>query len=159
SGLSVRARSVSASDSAAGIRGVLDLTPQGRADAERDLWAPMAGMYHFIPDIDLLGVHAQNFGFPLDSTPLCERQVREAIAALEAADAWTRMRTALQDGAAALAEGDPGMPVPDLQLLLLAGDPTNHHFLDEIQGLSAFGGISGYISVTVWPTELVLDRL
>src|SRR5699024_11480911 len=98
-------------------------------------------------------------GFPLDSTPQCERQVREAIAALEAADAWSRVRTALQDGAAALAEGDPGMPVPDLQLLLLAGDPTNHHFLDEIQGLSAFGGISGYISVTVWPTELVLDRL
>ncbi|WP_298416484.1 DUF2268 domain-containing putative Zn-dependent protease [Brevibacterium sp.] len=151
--------SISMIDSAAGMRRVLDQTPQGRADAVRDLWAPMAGMYHFIPDIDLLSVHAQNFGFPLDSTPQCERQVREAIAALEAADAWSRVRTALQDGAAALAEGDPGMPVPDLQLLLLAGDPTNHHFLDEVQGLSAFGGISGYISVTVWPTELVLDRL
>src|SRR5699024_2389269 len=151
--------SISMIDSAAGMRRVLDQTPQGRADAVRDLWAPMAGMYHFIPGIDLLRVHAQNLGRPRDSTPRCGRQVREAIAALDAGDAGSRVRTALQDGAAALAEGDPGMPVPDLQPLLLAGDPTNHHFLDEIQGLSAFGGISGYISVTLWPTELVLDRL
>src|SRR5699024_4423247 len=110
--------------SAAGMRRVLDQTPQVRADAVRVLWAPMSGMVHFMPDIDLLSVHAQNFGFPLDSTPQCERQVREAITALEAADAWSRVRTALQDGAAALTEGDPDMPVPDLQLLLLAGDPT-----------------------------------
>lgn len=156
---SVQAMNISVIDSAAGMRRVLDQTPHERADAVRKLWAPMAGMYHFIPGIDMLGVHAQNFGFPLDMTPQSEQRVREAIAALEVAGAWSRVRIALQEGAAALAAGDPGMPVPDLRVLLLAGDPTNHHFMDETQGLSAFGGISGYISMTVWPTEQVLDRL
>lgn len=156
---SVHAMNISVIDSAAGMRHVLDQTRHERAEAVRDLWAPMAGMYHFIPGIDMLGVHAQNFGFPLDMTPQSEKRVRDAIVALEAANAWTRVRTALQEGAAALAAGDPGIPVPDLQVLLLAGNPTNDHFMEEIQGLSAFGGISGYISMTVWPTEQVLDRL
>lgn len=156
---SVQAMNISVIDSAAGIRHVLNQTPHERAEAVRDLWAPMAGMYHFIPGLDMLGVHAQNFGFPLDMSLQSEQRVCEAIVALEVANAWTRVRTALQEGAAALAAGDPGIPVPDLQVLLLAGDPTNHHFMDEIQGLSAFGGISGYISMTVWPTEQVLDRL
>lgn len=156
---SVHAMNISVIDSAAGMRHVLDQTRHERAEAVRDLWAPMAGMYHFIPGIDMLGVHAQNFGFPLDMTPQSEKRVRDAIVALEAANAWTRVRTALQEGAAALAAGDPGIPVPDLQVLLLAGNPTNDHFMEEIQGLSAFGGISGCISMTVWPTEQVLDRL
>lgn len=156
---SVQAMNISVIDSAAGIRRVLDQTTHERAAAVRELWAPMAGMYHFIPGIDMLGVHAQNFGFPLDMTPQSEQRVREVIVALEVADAWTRVRTALREGAVALAAGDSGIPVPDLQVLLLVGDPTNHHFMDETLGLSAFGGISGYISMTVWPTEQVLDRL
>ena len=31
--------------------------------------------------------------------------------------------------------------------------------MDEIRGLSAFGGMSGYIEITVWPHDVVLDRL
>lgn len=31
--------------------------------------------------------------------------------------------------------------------------------MKEVQGLSGFGGISGYIAITVWFTERVLDRL
>lgn len=156
---SVSAMSISVVDSAAGMRRVLDHTVHERADAVRELWAPMAGMYHFVPGVDMLGVHSQNFGFPLDMTVQTEQRVREAITALELADAWVRVRAALQEGVAALAAGDLRMLVPDLRVLLLAGDPTNRHFMHEIQGLSAFGGISGFISMTVWPTEQVLDRL
>lgn len=35
-----------------------------------------------------------------------------------------------------------------LQVLLALGDPANEHFVNEVQGLSAFGGISGYITIT-----------
>ncbi|WP_411708409.1 DUF2268 domain-containing putative Zn-dependent protease (plasmid) [Corynebacterium sp. LaCa117] len=49
--------------------------------------------------------------------------------------------------------------IPDLTVLLVLGDPSNEHFMDEVRGLSAFGGISGYIAITIWPTEEVLHRL
>ncbi|GAA3659293.1 DUF2268 domain-containing protein [Microbacterium marinilacus] len=120
----------------------------------------MAGMYHFIPGgLDLAAVHAQSFGFPLDAPAAVDDQVREALAELVAADAWERARAALDAGTAALASADPGLVIPDLRVLLVLGDPTNQHFMREVQGLSGFGGISGYIALTVWPTRRVLDRL
>lgn len=41
----------------------------------------------------------------------------------------------------------------------MLGDPSNAHFMDEIRGLSGFGGISGYIAITLWPNSTVLDRV
>ena len=66
---------------------------------------------------------------------------------------------ALQRGVAALKAANPAIYEPDLQVLLVLGDPANEHFVNEVQGLSAFGGISGYITITVWPTPQVLNRL
>lgn len=126
-------------------------------DAARRLWEPMAGMYFFIPGgPDLAAVHAQSFGFgPAAPT----EEVLDAIEALEATDAWGRIERALDAGVAELASTNPGVAVPDLMVLLVLGDPTNRHFMDEVRGLSAFGGISGYIAITIWPTDEVLDRL
>lgn len=135
---------ISVIDSSAGMRRVMNAEPSERAELVRELWAPMAGMYRFIPGgIDLAEVHRQNFGFPIDADL--------------AADAWTRVRVALDDGLRALASSD--VAVPDLQVLLILGDPTNPHFMNEVQGLSGFGGISGYIAITVWPSARVLERL
>lgn len=136
---------------------VLQAAPDARADQVRDMWSPLAGMYHFVPGgVDMATVHRQNFGFDWDgSTALVE----QGIGRLIEADAWRRITEALQRGAAELAAMNPSIDVPDLQVLLVLGDPTNKHFVDEVQGLSAFGGISGFISITVWPTAQVLDRL
>ena len=52
------------------VRRILDADPSERADAVRELWSPLAGMYHFVPGgLDLATVHAQQFGFPLDAGP------------------------------------------------------------------------------------------
>lgn len=75
------------------------------------------------------------------------------------ADAWRRVEAALRSGVAELERANPGIRIPDLTVLLVLGDPTNRHFVDEVQGLSGFGGISGYIALTVWPLPHVLDRL
>ena len=148
---------ISVIDSASGMNRILTADAKDRADLIRDMWAPMAGMYHFIPGgVDLATVHQQNFGFRPDAAL---EQAREGLATLVAADAWNRIEKALDEGAAALAAADPGVTIPDLNVLLVLGDPTNEHFVDEIQGLSGFGGISGYITITVWPTSRVLDRL
>ena len=148
---------ISVIDSAAGMNRVLTADAKDRADLIRDMWAPMAGMYHFIPGgVDMATVHQQNFGFRPDSAI---EQVHEGLESLVAADAWTRIEKALEDGVAALTSADPGVTIPDLNVLLVLGDPTSQHFVDEVQGMSGFGGISGYIAITVWPTSRVLDRL
>jgi len=148
---------ISLIDSASAMARVLDATPDMRADLVREMWAPMAGMYHFIPDgLDMASVHRQNFGFDWENS---SDQLREGLKVLEVADAWRRVSGALEAGVAALKDADPSVIVPDLTVLLVLGDPTNDHFLNEVQGLSGFGGISGYIAITVWPTQRVLDRL
>lgn len=148
---------ISVIDSASGMSRVLTADAKNRDDLIRDMWAPMAGMYHFIPGgVDMATVHQQNFGFRPDSAI---EQVREGLESLVAADAWTRTEKALENGIASLTAADPGVTIPDLNVLLVLGDPTNRHFVDEVQGMSGFGGISGYIAITVWPTSRVLDRL
>lgn len=132
-------------------------SPEDWQDAARRLWQPMAGMYFFIPGgPDLAAVHTQNFGFGPDAP---NDEILGAIDDLERADAWGRIERALDMGLRELASANPTLTVPDLKVLLVLGDPTNRHFMDEIRGLSAFGGISGYIAITVWPTKEVLDRL
>lgn len=148
---------ISVIDSASSMHRVLAATPGDRADLVREMWAPMAGMYHFIPGgVDMATVHRQNFGFDWEGTT---GPIQEGLERLIEADAWKRITTALTSGAVALRSANPGIEVPDLQVLLMLGDPANKHFVDEIQGLSAFGGISGYITITIWPTPQVLERL
>jgi uncharacterized protein YjaZ len=151
---------ISVIDSASGMRSILGSPPDDRDRAVRDLWSSMAGMYQFIPgEVDMASVHAQNFGFPTDPTSQTEQLIRDGLAALESADAWNRVGDAVRDGISCLTSAHPDLDIPDLQVLLVLGDPTNAHFVDEVQGVSGFGGISGYIVITVWPTSRVLDRL
>lgn len=86
-------------DSASAMAQALDATPDRRADLVREMWAPMAGTYHFIPDgLDLASVHCQNFGFDWDNS---SDQLREDLEMLVDADAWRRVAEALDSGVAA----------------------------------------------------------
>lgn len=148
---------ISMINSAAGMRAMVHSTPQQWPEAARLLWKPMAGMYFFISGgPDMASVHAQNFGFGQNAS---KRQMEEALHALESADAWGRIEQALTNGVRELAAAEPDAKIADLTVLLVLGDPTNPHFMEEIRGLSAFGGISGYIAITIWPTDEVMGRL
>ncbi|WP_105565096.1 DUF2268 domain-containing protein [Microbacterium halophytorum] len=148
---------VSVIDSASAMRRILDAAPELREDLVREMWEPMAGMYRFIPGgMDMAAAHRQNFGFAWERP---SNELRDAAARLESAQAGTRIADALRRGADVLEHADPSVTVPDVTVLLLLGDPANDHFINEVQGLSGFGGISGYIVITVWPTARVLDRL
>ncbi|SJN08086.1 Zn-dependent protease [Leucobacter sp. 7(1)] len=149
--------SISVIDTATTMRAVLTAPESARQDLLRELWAPVAPMYSFVPGgVDLGAVHAQNFGFPTaHSTP----EVLQACDTLANARAWERIDHALHQGIAALRAANPRLTIPDLTVLLVLGDPSNPHFMEEVQGLSGFGGISGYIVITVWPTERILNRL
>ena len=135
-------------------RAVLDAGADLRPDLVRAMWQPLAGMYRFVPGMDLLDAHRGSFGFPLEGR---DDEVRDALARLTSADAWARFENALERAAEALA---PHGPLPGtLRVLLVPGDPGDPHFMEEVAGLSAFGGISGYIVVTLWPHDAVLQRL
>lgn len=136
---------------------MLNSAPDQWQETTRQLWAPMAGMYFFIPgELDLSAVHIQNFGF---GPNVPTEQIYTALDVLEEADAWGRIERTLVKGVHSLAAVNPDLKIPDINVLLLLGNPTNRHFMDEVQGLSAFGGISGYIVITIWPTDEVLNRL
>ncbi|SHH58578.1 Predicted Zn-dependent protease [Jatrophihabitans endophyticus] len=133
---------------------VLDAPEDARRNAVRALWQPMAAMYRFAPAaLDLADVHSSSFGFDWRTT---DPVVGRALDLLDTADAWARLEQALALGSAAL---ERATAVDDLTVLLVLGNPSDRHFMDELQGLSAFGGISGYITITLWPTPTVLQRL
>lgn len=144
-------------DSAAGMRAMVQSAPEEWPVAVGRLWEPMAGMYFFIPGgPDLVAVHRQNFGFGPDAP---RERVDEALRTLESADAWGRIERAIADGARDLAAAHPEVTIPDLTVLLILGDPTDAHFMDEVRGLSGSGGISGFIALTIWPSDEVMGRL
>ena len=147
-------------DNAAATRRALRAPEAERAVLVRELWEPLAGLYDFVPGgVDLAEVHAQNFGFPLRTSVETADLLEEGLDALVAAEAWSRTRVALQEAVRVLTAADPDLVVPDLRVLLVLGDPTDPLFRDEFQGLSAFGGISGFITVTLWPHPRVLERV
>ena len=151
------AMTITVLDTAAAMTSILEADDEQRPELVRKMWEPMAGMYRFVPGgLDLMRVHEQSFAFPLDRD---SEEVRQAIQALVDAKSWQRMTSALNRGIEALKDADPDMVIPDLKVLLLVGDPSNEHFMSELQGLTAFGGISGYIVLTLWPNTTVLDRL
>jgi uncharacterized protein YjaZ len=141
-------------DSLSAMAAILAADPAERPGLVRRLWQPMRGMYRFAPGMDMVDAHRGSFGFPLTGPG---QELQEGLDLLADADAWARIATALNDAGRLLS---PGYPLPDrVQVLLVLGDPGDEHFLREIQGLSALGGFSGYITLTLWPTPVVLERL
>ena len=67
-------------DSAAAMSEVLKAASDARTDLVREMWSPLAGMYHFVPGgVDMAAVHRQNFGFDWENpTPLVEQGVESS---------------------------------------------------------------------------------
>ncbi|MFC4563074.1 DUF2268 domain-containing protein [Nocardiopsis mangrovi] len=118
---------------------------------------PLRGMYRYAPgEIDPVDMHRQSFGFPLDRD---EERCLDALETLAAAGAWERMQRALDDALAVLTEATPGLEVPDTTVAVVLGDPGDALFMRPALGLSGFGGISGYILITLWPFPENVDRV
>lgn len=144
-------------DTATGMDAVLHAAPGERAEVLRAMLAPMEGMFRYFPgDVDLVAMHAMGFGFPVD------REVeasRDALARLRDADAWGRIERALAGAVELQQAAVPGLVVPDIACLLVLGDPADEYFMGPVRGFSGNGSATGYVSLTVWPTDENLDRL
>ncbi|PSK93784.1 uncharacterized protein YjaZ [Murinocardiopsis flavida] len=144
-------------DSHSAMRRILRAPAADRTALLRAMLAPTEGMYRFFPgDVDLVAVHQQSSGFPLDRD---EERCLDALDALAAADAWGRMQRALDHAADVLRAAVPGLAVPDITVLAVLGDPGDAHFMGPSLGMTGFGGISGHIVITLWPFPENLARL
>ncbi|NEW44102.1 DUF2268 domain-containing protein [Nocardia cyriacigeorgica] len=144
-------------DSYSAMKQILRAPAADREGMLRSMLDPMAGMYrHFPGEVDLVGLHRQSAGFPLDRD---EQRCLDAIDTLAAAGAWECMQQALDDAEAVLLAATPGFQAPDITVLLLLGDPGDATFMGPSLGATGFGGISGYITITLWPYPQNLERL
>ncbi|QIS12169.1 DUF2268 domain-containing protein [Nocardia arthritidis] len=128
---------------------ILRAAPAARADLLRAMLEPIRGMYRYQPgDVDLTDMHRRTAGFPLDRA---EDQCLAALETLAAGDAWKRMQHALDNAQTTLLAANPGFTAPDITVLLVLGDPGDTNLMGPSLGMSAFGGISGQITITLWP--------
>ncbi|CAM3387288.1 DUF2268 domain-containing protein [Tsukamurella hominis] len=144
-------------DTYAAMRAILCAPEEKRAALLEEMWRPVAGMYRYFPGpVDLVAMHAASSGFPLDrDTDAC----LAAVERLRAADAWGRIERALGHAADRLADALRRVDLPELTVLLVVGDPGDRIYLDEALGLTANGGVTGYLYLNVWPSPENLDRL
>jgi len=141
----------------AGMDAVLRAKEADRPEVLRGMLKPMAGMYRYFPgEIDLAKMHSMSLGFPLARRT---EELLDALATLRDSDAWGRIDRALDSALDSQLHATPGIHVPDITFLLVLGDPDDEYFMGPIRGLSGNGSATGYISLTVWPTEENLARL
>lgn len=140
-----------------GMSAVLDADENNRPDSLRNMLTPMADMFrYFSGEVDLAEMHAMSFGFPLTRRT---DEVREALALLQSADAWSRIERALSKALDIQKAAVPGIYIPDITFLLVLGDPDDEYFMGPARGFSGNGSATGYISLTLWPTPENLERL
>ncbi len=144
-------------DTCSDMRRTLRAPAADRPDLLRCMLAPMLGMYRYVPgEVDLVAMHQHSSGFPIDRD---EERCLDAIAVLADAGAWVRIQRALDDGLAALVAANPGLTAPDITVALVLGDPGDDHFMGPCRGVTGFGGITGHITITLWPYPENVDRL
>ncbi len=128
-----------------------------RGDVLRGMLSPMEGMFRYFPgDVDLAEMHAMSFGFPLDRRT---EEISHALERLRAADVWTRVETAISHAVGQQLAATPDIDVPDIKVLLVLGNPEDEYFLGPLRGFSGNGSATGYLSLTLWPTEENLARI
>ncbi|MGW5360714.1 DUF2268 domain-containing protein [Actinopolymorpha pittospori] len=149
--------SITVLDTYSAMRQILLAPVADRVDLLASMLEANKGMYRYQPgEVDLVAVHLQTSGFPIDRD---EERCLDALETLAAAGAWERMQRALDDALAVLLEATPRLEVPDITVLFVLGDPGDEHFMGPCKGLIGFGGISGHIAITLWPFPENVERL
>ncbi|MFB4320020.1 DUF2268 domain-containing protein [Actinomadura sp. 21ATH] len=144
-------------DTYSAMKRILSAPAADRTELLRSMLELNRGMYRYQPgELDLVALHLQSSGFPIDRD---EERCLDALETLAAAGAWERMRRALDEALAVLLEAAPGLEAPDITVLFVLGDPGDEHFMGPCKGLTGFGGISGHISITLWPYPENVERL
>lgn len=144
-------------DSYSQIRDLLTAPLSGRPSLLEELLGPVAGMYRYFPgEVDLVAMHHMGSGFRVDRD---DERALIALEALREANAWSRIDAALHEGLGRQLEATPGIRVPDIRVMIVVGDCADEHFMNVNLGMSANGGVSGFLWFNFWPSTENLARL
>jgi len=139
------------------MRDILNAPLADRPRLLEEMLQPVAGMYRYFPgDADLVALHHMGSGFRVDRD---DERAQAGLEALREANAWSRIDGALNDALAVQLEATPDIAVPDLQVVIVLGDPADEHFMDVNLGMAAAGGMPGYLWFNFWPSVENLMRL
>lgn len=148
---------ISILDTKHGMEAVLMASEAERTEALRSVLTPMEGMFrYFRGEVDLLMMHSMSFGFPLD---LSSEETQQALDLLHNGDVWGRVETAMSTAVEQQLAATPGIDFPDIKVLIVLGNPNDEYFMGPLRGFSGNGSATGYISLTLWPTEENLNRI
>ncbi|GAA3447032.1 DUF2268 domain-containing protein [Planomonospora venezuelensis] len=132
-----------------------ELPPERRADALRDMLAPMRGAVP-VPG-DIVDLHHQGGGFRVDRD---DDRYLPALRRLVAEDVRGQIEAALAGAWKHLSGAVPGVKGPDtLQVMLVLGDPGNDYLMDVAGGYYGMGGAPGWLYLLAWPSDEVIGRI
>ncbi|MDN5930546.1 MAG: DUF2268 domain-containing protein [Pseudonocardia sp.] len=144
-------------DSHTAMRTILTAPLVDRPELLRAMLEPVVGMYRYFPgEVDLVTMHHAGSGFRVDRH---DERALPALDALHAAGAWERIDRALHEALAHQLAATPNIRVPDIQVMIVLGDPSDAHFMDVNLGMTANGAVTGYLWLNFWPTAENLARL
>lgn len=158
---------ISVHDTLSQTRAILDAPLAERPARLLDMLAPVLPMYAYAPAGPIESHHLGN-GFRVDREGVdpeggdpeggdregADRLYREALDRLERVDAWGQVERCLTKATAYQLEATPEIRTPDeLHVVLILADPSDPFFVDVTGGYFGIGGFSGYLTVTVWPTD------
>jgi len=149
--------SITVLDTYSAMKQILQAPTADRVELLGSMLEPTRGMYRYQPgEVDLVALHSQTSGFPIDRD---EERCLDALETLMAAGARERMQRAVDEALAVLLAATPGLEAPDITLVVVLGDPSDNHFMGPCKGVTGFGGISGHIVITLWPYPENVERL
>jgi uncharacterized protein YjaZ len=132
-------------------RRLLDAPLAHRPAQLTKMLSPVLPMYRWAPAGPVDSHHlGTGFRVDVDKGDL----YRTGLDRLEAADAWGQVERRLHEATVHQRQSTPDIRTPDeLHVVLLLGDPSDPFFLNVTGGYFGIGGFSGYLTVTVWPTD------
>ena len=142
---------ISVHDTLSQTRSLLAAPLSARPGLLLDMLAPVLPMYSYAPAGPIESHHFGN-GFRVDADR--SSLYADALDRLEAADAWGQVERCLTDAASYQLAATPGIATAaELHVVVLLGDPSDEFFVRTTGGYFGIGGLPGYLTVTVWPTE------
>jgi uncharacterized protein YjaZ len=135
-------------------RAVLDLPPDERRAALLNMLAPFESMLRIMTPPG--GDPTTMMGLMRPDGPTAA--YADALARLEAANAEETCRAAMDGAARAIEATGYQPPIDTIQFGLFLLE-TNPQMMKLLQGYTGFGGVPGYITVSLWPDDRNLPML
>ncbi|HEX4812908.1 MAG TPA: DUF2268 domain-containing putative Zn-dependent protease [Nonomuraea sp.] len=138
-------------DTLTAMAGMLARPPAERADALREMLAPMRGAIP-VPG-DIVDIHHQGGGFRVDADdprylPALERMIE--------ADVLGQVRRELELASARLGAA---RQADALQVMFVLGNPDDEHLMNVTGGYYGMGGAPGWLYLLAWPAQEVIGRI